>query len=151
LNRYIRWPSDWDTIVTNIEKLKSITDHLSVNITATIINVTRLYELVSFLETVLPSPATILINEVTYGPYVPFNFPDRELAIEKISLLKNTHSYAHEEIFKNKVDYFISVFENSHSDKAQLKEFFKFNDLLDNHRGVYLKDIVPELEKFRHE
>ena len=151
LNRYIRWPSDWDTIVTNIEKLKSITDHLSVNIAANIINVTRLYELVSFLETVLPSPATILINEVTYGPYVPFNFPDRELAIEKNSLLKNTYSYAHEEMFKNKVDYFISVFENSHSDKAQLKEFFKFNDLLDNHRGVYLKDIVPELEKFRHE
>ena len=53
--------------------------------------------------------------------------------------------------FKNKVDYFISVFENSHSNKAQLKDFFKFNDLLDNHRGVYLKDIVPELEKFRHE
>ena len=97
------------------------------------------------------SPATILINEVTSGPYVPFNFPDRELAIEKISLLKNTYSYAHEEMFKNKVDYFISVFENSHSNKAQLKEFFKFNDLLDNHRGVYLKDIVPELEKFRHE
>lgn len=151
LNRYIRWPADWDAIVANIEKLKNITDHLSVNITVNIINVTRLYKLVSFLETVLPSPATILINEVRDGRYSPFNFPDKQLAIEKISLLKNTHSYAHEEFFKNKVDYFISVFKNRQVDKAQLKDFFKFNDLLDNHRGVYLRDFVPELEKFRDE
>ena len=152
VNRYIRWPSDWKTITNNIEKLKQITPRICVNVTVSILNITRLYELVKFLESVLPNPPTIILNECMVGIndyYVPFNFPNNNLALDKLSLLKETYSYKNEDYFKNKVDYFLNVFQQNTSNIDTLRNFFIFNDKLDNHRGIYLRDVIPELEQFR--
>ena len=150
VNRYIRWPSDWDTIVKNIEKLKTITDNISVNVTVSIYNITKLYELVCFLESALPEPPTILLNQAAGAYNVPFNFPDKELAVSRLELLKNTKSYHKESFFKEKVDYFIDMTTNALAmNNKDLAGFFQYNDALDNLRGVRLIDYIPELDACR--
>ena len=149
VNRYIRWPSDWNTIVTNIEKLKTVTSNMSVNVTVSIYNITKLHELVCFLEDVLPNPPTIFLNQADGKYYEPFNFPDKELAVARLELLKQTKSYNKEYFFKEKVDYFINMIKQSKFNKTNLTGFFEYNDTLDNHRGIKLGDYIPELEECR--
>lgn len=149
VNRYIRWPSDWTTIVNNIAKLKTITSKIFVNVTVSMYNITRIHELVNFLETVLPEPYTILLNQASGDTYYPFNFPNKKLAVERLRLLKNTQSYSRETIFKDKVDYFIEMVERAEFNKKHLQELFNYNDALDAHRGIQLKDFIPELEECR--
>ena len=149
VNRYIRWPSDWNTIMKNIEKLKAVTSKIYVNVTVSIYNITRLHDLVTFLEDVLPYPPTILLNQADGKYYAPFKFPDKELAISRLELLKQSKSYHKESFFKEKVDYFINMMGSSTFDKNNFVEFFKYNDALDQHRGIKLADYIPELENCR--
>jgi MoaA/NifB/PqqE/SkfB family radical SAM enzyme len=149
VNRYIRWPSDWTTIENNIYKLKTLTSKIFVNVTASMYNITRLYDLIVFLENVLPPPATIMLNQASGDMYYPFNFPNKELAIERLELLKKTQSYAKESIFKEKVDYFIEMIKKHPFNKKHLEQHFKYNDSLDNLRGIALKDYIPELDACR--
>jgi len=149
VNKYIRWPADWETITKNIETLKTITEDISVNVTVSLYNITRLYELVVFLDDVLPHPPTILLNQSSKGVYWPFNFPNKELAIERLEQLKQTKSYCTESYFANKVDYFINMIKQTEFDKHQLTAFFDYNDTLDHSRGVKLADYIPELEQCR--
>jgi MoaA/NifB/PqqE/SkfB family radical SAM enzyme len=149
VNRYIRWPSDWATIIANIEKLKTVTSNISVNVTVSIYNITRLYELVCFLEQALPSPATILLNQAYGKYYEPFDFPNKELAVARLELLKQTKSYNKEYFFKEKVDYFINMIKQSTVDTSNLIGFFEYNDALDNSRGIKLADYIPELDECR--
>jgi sulfatase maturation enzyme AslB (radical SAM superfamily) len=150
VNRYIRWPSDWATIENNIAKLKQLTSKIFVNVTVSVYNITKLYELVIFLERVLPDPPTILLNQASGDFHQPFNFPNKSLAIERLEMLKQTLSYNREPLFKDKVDYFIEMTAKAVFDKRQLKRFFEYNDALDNHRGIKLKDYIPELEECRN-
>jgi sulfatase maturation enzyme AslB (radical SAM superfamily) len=149
VNRYIRWPSDWDTIVTNIEKLKAITSNISVNVTVSIYNITRLHDLVCFLELALPYPPTILLNQASGKYNIPFNFPDKELAISRLELLKHTKSYHKELFFKEKVDYFIAMIKSSIINNKNLEGFFQYTDALDSLRGIKLIDYIPELDECR--
>jgi hypothetical protein len=148
-NRYIRWPSDWKTIEKNIASLKELTSNISVNVTVSIYNITRLYELVVFLEKELPQPPTILLNQASGNVYSPFNYPDKALAIARLELLKTTRSYEQEPYFANKVDYFINMVKRSTTNLQDLSQFFKYNDALDDLRGIKLVDYIPELEEHR--
>lgn len=149
VNRYIRWPSDWDTIVKNIKKLKSITSNINVNVTVSIYNITKLYDLVCFLELALPYPPTILLNQASGKYNIPFNFPNKDLAVSRLELLKNTKSYHKEPFFKEKVDYFIAMINSSVIDKKNLAGFFQYTDALDDLRGIKLVDYIPELDECR--
>jgi hypothetical protein len=53
------------------------------------------------------------------------------------------------DIFKNKLDYFISKINTTTIDIEKLKKFFDYNDLLDQSRNVKLTDYIPELEACR--
>jgi hypothetical protein len=53
------------------------------------------------------------------------------------------------DIFKNKLDYFISKINTTTIDIEKLKKFFDYNDLLDQSRNVKLIDYIPELESCR--
>jgi hypothetical protein len=93
-----------------------------------------------------------LLNEAVAIDQVdssPFNFPNKELAIADLMLLKTAKSYQTEHFFKNKVDYFINRLQNSTVDKSTLEQFFKYNDILDKSRNIKLIDYIPELEQCR--
>ena len=149
-NRYIRWPSDWPTIEKNIVKLKKLTSNISVNTTVSIYNIARLNELVAFLEHALPDPPTILLNQASGAMYSPFNFPNKELAVAQLDQLTKTQSYHRDQYFANKVDYFINMISKSSTNIQDLRQFFKYNDALDQLRGIKLADYIPELEQCRN-
>lgn len=152
INRYIRWPSDWDSIVANIERLYEITPNVSFNVSVSMWNICNLSQLVNFLETRFPTPYTILLNEavaIDQANPSPFNFPNKELAIADLLRLRQAKSYKTETFFKNKVEYFIDRMKNSTVDSSVLEQFFKYNDRLDLSRNVKLIDYIPELEQCR--
>jgi sulfatase maturation enzyme AslB (radical SAM superfamily) len=149
VNRYIRWPSDWATIKSNIEKIKSMTTKVFVNVTVSVYNITKLNDLVMFLETVLPNHIIMLSQAKNHPGLSPFNFPNKELAIEQLELLKLTDSYSTQPIFTEKVDYFINMIKKYPVSIPDLAEFFKYNDALDASRGIKLADYIPELEECR--
>jgi MoaA/NifB/PqqE/SkfB family radical SAM enzyme len=149
VNRYIRWPADWTTIVENIQGLQEITPHICFNVTVSIWNISNLSKLVFFLEKEFPG-LYILLSQIMYPPSQMLNnFPDKGMALADLELLKQSHSYQNDASFKSKVDFYISNIQSAEFNQQQLKEFFDFNDALDQSRNIKLIDYIPELENCR--
>jgi len=148
INKYIRWPADWDTIIENVHGLYLITSNISFNVTVGIWNISNLSQLVFFLEQEFPD-TNVLLNKI-YRPkgLVFTTFPDKELALHDLELLKSSKFYQ-QFLFQSKVDYYITEMKNSSIDLTALEEFFNFNDQLDVSRNVKLIDYIPELEQCR--
>lgn len=152
VNKYVRWPSDWTSITSNIHKLYEITSNVSFNVTVSMWNISSLSKLIFYLESTYPPPPTIFLNEampIPYGDANPFNYPDKQSALTDLANLKKSISYQKEDFFKNKLDYFINRLEKTNLDYDKLKSFFMYNDKLDESRKILLKDYIPELEKCR--
>jgi MoaA/NifB/PqqE/SkfB family radical SAM enzyme len=146
VNRYIRWPSNWISLVENIKRLYEITDRISFNVTVTMWNISVLSKLIYFLDKEFNSSNIFL--SIDEGMNSPFNFPNKELVLEDLEKLKNTTSYKIDK-FKDRVEYFITRITNTEIDKEKLKNFFEYNDTLDRSRNVKLVDYIPELEECR--
>lgn len=147
VNRYIRWPSNWNTLVTNIHRIYEITDQVSFNVTVSMWNVSNLSELVLFLEKEFDRPL-IFLNEavpIRQANITPFNRPDHEVVVADLEKLKTCVSYQTEDHFKNKVDYFLSKMKTCIIDINALRKFFNYNDQLDQSRNTNLENFVPEL------
>lgn len=155
INRYIRWPSNWTTMIDNIRRLHTITQNVSFNVTVSIWNITQLKELIDFLDREFNVPI-ILMNPAVPIPannkdinISPFNFPNKQLALEKLNELKETTSYQQEEYFRGQVEFLINGVRDSDVSLTELQTFFEYNDALDASRNVTLDEYIPELEKCR--
>jgi sulfatase maturation enzyme AslB (radical SAM superfamily) len=150
VNQYIRWPANWKTIIENVHGIQEITNNLAFNVTVSIWNISSLSKLVYFLESEFPH-SPILLNKVMYPPSQEFTtFPNKELVLEDLSLLKKTNKYITDQSFKTKVDYFIHEVKETELNMSALSDFFKYNDALDASRNIQLKDYIPELEECRN-
>jgi hypothetical protein len=149
INKYIRWPADWETIVENIHGLLEITSSIAFNVTVGIWNISNLSKLVFFLEQEFPN-CPILLNQIMFPPHQMLTaFPNKDLALADLERLKQSKHYTNDESFRSKVDFYITSVTESIIDIKVLADFFKFNDTLDNSRNVKLQDYIPELEKCR--
>lgn len=152
VNRYIRWPSDWATLVKNIHELYKLTDRVSFNTTVSIWNIHCLSDLVFFLESEYNQPLIMLneaFNPQPHAEVTPWNFPDHALAIGDLEKLRSSQSYAIDPSFVDRVEYFINRLQTTEFNPNNLAEFFKYNDALDHSRKIHLKDFLPELENCR--
>lgn len=148
INKYIRWPADWDTIVENVHSLRALTERVAVNVTVGIWNISNLSRLVKFMEQEFPK-ICILLNE-NYNPNQnAIVFPDKDLAIADLELLRNTSNYRSNPLFKSKVDFYIKNMQLATINQPALEKFFEFNDTLDRSRGINLASYIPELEHCR--
>jgi molybdenum cofactor biosynthesis enzyme MoaA len=150
-NRYIRWPSDWEKIKQNIQRLKdTLSPHnYYFNTTVSIYNISQLYELFEFLDTSYPTSA-YNINLLTYPTMQqPWNFPNKKIALDNLNKIKTLKKYQNDEIFNNNINSIIQRIETCEVDLEQLSNFFKFNDILDQSRNVQLTNFIPELEHCR--
>lgn len=149
INRYIRWPADWETLIKNVHGLFEITPYVGFNVTVGIWNISNLSKLVFFLEKEFPECNTVLLNKI-YSPeaQVFTTFPNKELALNDLELLKTTRFYK-DFLFSSKVDYYISSMQDSTVNTDALTQFFKFNDALDSSRDIKLIDYIPELDACR--
>ena len=82
VNRYIRWPSKWDSLVENINRLFTITNCISFNVTVTMWNISVLSKLVKFLDKEFVRP--IIFLNVDEGQFNPFNFPNKDMVLKDL-------------------------------------------------------------------
>jgi sulfatase maturation enzyme AslB (radical SAM superfamily) len=151
LNHYIRWPSDWHKIVTNVEYLYK---HffISINITVSIYNILKLHELINFIDTNFPKAVVhCQFAESTDGMLSALNFPYSAELVDQLVQIQNLNCYKNDKLLSSFVDGLINHYQlQPKVNLLQLQYFFEFNDQLDNSRNIALIDYVPELDKARH-
>ena len=151
LNHYIRWPSDWQTIVDNVKFLTQQKHTVSINTTVSIYNICSLYKLLEFFDHEF---AGILVHcqfaESEKELFSALNFPDRNLALENLVRIRELKCYKNDLLLQSFVDGVIMHYnKNFKLDLEKLKDFFEFNDKLDQSRNIRLADYIPELEAAR--
>ena len=151
LNHYIRWPSNWNTIIDNCRYLVQQKHFVSFNVTVSIYNIWALDKLFMFLEKEFPA---CLIHCNFAGTeddvYSALNFPNPDMVLSSLKAITKMKSYHNDLLVRSFVDAFITHYDkNFKLDLKKLKAFFEFNDKLDQSRNIKLADYIPELEAAR--
>jgi len=154
LARYIRYPSDWDTIENN---LKNIKHGVSFNTTIQWLNMTRLNEIFDYIENCGIMFGGIWFQLVTDPKYLdPIYAPIfmKEKCISDIDNFLN-RPFLNEEKFNNILygelkqsliqtkEFLIKNMDNV----QHVDEFLKRMEILDRLRGQKLFDVLPELKQ----
>jgi MoaA/NifB/PqqE/SkfB family radical SAM enzyme len=150
LNHYIRHPSDWSSIIDNWRYHVSEKNVVTVNTTISIYNVDSLHVLFEFIDQEFPNTYVNTVVLTKPGYLSPLLFPDPAAALESLRLAQQTHCYQNSSITQTNIDYLVRQFQNHQANPHKLKQFYHFNDLLDQHRNIRLADHVPVLETHRH-
>ena len=150
VNHYIRWPSEWNTLIDNARYLQQ--NHvISFNVTVSIYNVSSLFNLLEFFDCNFPG---VLVHcqyaDSTNDILSPMNFPNNELVLKNLLLIRTLKCYSNDPLLSSTIEGLINYYkQNPVLDIDRLRQFFEFNDKLDGSRNVKLIDFVPELEKSR--
>ena len=151
VNQYIRWPSDWEKFKSNVEVLKKILNPHNhfFNTAVSIYNISELYSLFKFLEE--NNNTSLLSIGYVWNPehLQPWNFPDKQIALEDLNKIKTLKTYQTDLLFRSKIDGLINQMQICTPNLETLKKFFAFNDTLDQSRNVKLIDYIPKLEQCR--
>ena len=150
VNKYIRWPADWNTLTANLHGIAAITPNMSFNVTVSIWNISQLSKLIEFFDNEFPDNI-VLLNRV-YGPlhWEYTTFPNKELALLDLSKCKQSRRYLSDPSFATKVNFFIEEMQNAVVNPDEVAKFFQYNDILDKSRNIKLQDYIPELEQCRN-
>ena len=150
INHYIRWPSNWNSLINNVQYLQK--HHvISFNATVSIYNVTRLFDLLEFFDCNFPG---ILVHcqyaGSINGMLSPIRFPNAKLALERVLPIRLLKCYHNDPLLASTIEGLINHYEKElDPDIIRLRQFFEFNDKLDRSRNVKLVDYIPELEEYR--
>lgn len=150
INDYWRSGAQWEKIVSNMFLAKSMGHKISINTVPGIYNVTNMHLLFDWLDSTFPG--TAMYMQINYlGPQSAFNHPDKEAVIESMKRCQTTNVYWSDgKSCRTAIDSILHHYQNNHVlDIDNLREFFRYNDKLDQIRGVSLKDNIPELDACR--
>lgn len=151
VNKYVRWPTEWLTLIKNIDYLYENNFRISFNTVVSIYTITCLDKTINFLINRYPR-ALLHVTPVSSKEDIlsPYNFPNRNLVINTLNNIKQTSAYKGNLTIRSKIDEYYECFlKDSPIDIVKLTKFFEFNDLLDASRNVKLVDYIPELEQCR--
>jgi hypothetical protein len=150
VNHYVRWPSEWDSIIANTRYLQDNGYGVTFNIVVSIWTISRLHQLIDFLDSEFPTAIVATALAVSENDvFSPFNFVSDTLYDDLVKITK-LNCYKNDINLKSCIDGLINHFKNPQlANKQKLIEFFEFNDLLDQSRNVQLKDYIPELDQLR--
>jgi sulfatase maturation enzyme AslB (radical SAM superfamily) len=150
VNDYWRSGSSWSKVIANAHLLESLGHSISINTVPGIYNVTNMHLLFEFLDREFPM--TAIYMQVNYLPWQSaYNHPHADLVIESMKKCQQTSVYhSNGKSCKTSIDSILQHYSNNPvCDLQQLKNFFDYNDQLDQARGTELKDYIPELEAAR--
>lgn len=149
LNHYIRWPSDWKTIIENFSYLRENKRKVIINTTVSIYNIANLDRLFGFIDERFPN--TLIHIRPVESPSIlsPWLYPDRQKVVDSLERIKVLSCYHNDQLFSNNIDSMILKFKSLKNETPNLEKFFSFNDKLDQSRSIELKDYLPELESYR--
>jgi pyruvate-formate lyase-activating enzyme len=150
VNHYVRWPSVWESIIENAHYLIDHGHKVAFNITVSIYTISRLDQLLKFLDEEFPGALVHCgLAEFKNDILNPMNYFDSTLK-DKLMKIPKLNCYKNSQLLKSFVDGLILHYQEPKSiDIEKIKEFFEFNDLLDQSRNIRLKDYIPELEEYR--
>lgn len=137
LDRYIRYPSNWNKIVENFEKVKNLKNcYIEIHCTVQMYNILRLNE---FIDWALPYNAKIYFNILNHPEELNIRVLPKNL--KKIAEDK-LQPYLHLEKVKGIISYM-----NSEDWSHKMDQFYYYTDQLDKSRNEKLTDIIPEFIK----
>lgn len=150
INDYWRSGSDWDTVIKNTKLLESQGHAISINSVPGIYNVTNYHLLLEFIDREFPFAGLYL--QINYNRmHSVFNHPNAKLVLESMERCRKTRSYYIDgKSVKATIDSIYDHYSKSPSCNLEdLRDFFEYNDQLDQARNVKLGDYIPELEECR--
>jgi sulfatase maturation enzyme AslB (radical SAM superfamily) len=153
VNDYIRWGSDFDTIVTNSQRVRERGFKVALQTVFSTFSISRMHEVFQFYDQEYPDSG--LLVQVGLGQndiFMPFNHPCPDLVIDSMRRCQETNMYYQNgRSIKSMVDlilaHYLTPSYNCNNDKLQ--EFYQFNDKLDQARNSNLADYIPELAEAR--
>jgi sulfatase maturation enzyme AslB (radical SAM superfamily) len=151
LNHYIRWPSDWNTIIDNVQYLKQHNHVVSFNITVSIYNVAHLAKLLTFFDTEFPNTLVhCQLAESNNDVLSALNYPQTDQVIDNLKQVQQLNCYKNDLLLSSFIDGIITHYQTRKVvDWNKLSKFFQFNELLDQSRNIKLKDYLSELSQFK--
>jgi len=150
INDYWRWGSKFETVIENMHVLKRQGHNININCVPGIYNVTNLHLLLEYLDREF-SDTTIYMQINYFAWQSAYNNPNAKLVLESMDRCKQTSVYfSNGKSCKTTIDSLYDYYSNNPTcDLQSLKEFFEYNDKLDQARNVRLIDYIPELEECR--
>lgn len=151
LNHYIRWPSDWNTIIDNVQYLKQQNHTVSFNVTVSIYNIDTLAQLLEFFDNKFPNTLIHCQLADSKGDILSaLNHPLTDSVLYNLKQVQQLSCYKNDPLLASFVDGVIKHYQTRDSvDRDKLAKFFEFNELLDKSRNVKLEDYIPNLAQYK--
>lgn len=153
VNNYIRWGSNFETIIKNSNLAKEHGHKIGLQTVLSTYNLTRLHEIFEFYDSQYPGDSCLVQVGTGHDDiFLPYNHPNPELVLDSLYRCQKTNIYySNGRSFKSSIDLLIDYYSNPAYgvDITLLKKFYDFNDKLDQSRNSKLKDYIPELDEAR--
>ena len=134
LDRYIRYPSNWETVQRNFETIRQLDNaNIEIHCTVQMYNILRLHELIEWAK---PYGHKIYLNILNHPDYLNIRVLPEEL---KQQAKQSLQSHLDVPKMQGVIDY---MFAEDWSNK--LKDFVKYTQALDKSRNENILDIVEE-------
>lgn len=155
VQEYLRYPSDWGQVSSNLEKLASLAEDKVSIVCSPVVQKTNLSSIVDLFDylnninikynrQVIQIQPTILNNPTHLDLlYLPLEYKQEQL--KKINSWINNKYVFHSPSFTANMQQLENKCNTSVDYAENLKKFKEFTDIFDNHRNHYLKDVNPEL------
>jgi uncharacterized Fe-S cluster-containing radical SAM superfamily protein len=141
LNHYIRWPSEWTTVINNVHYLHNQGHVISFNVTVSMYNVAELHQLLSFFDQEFPG---VLVHcQLAVGITSPLSFPNPDIVLEDVEKIRQLACYQNDPLLSSFIEGIIKHFQNVVP--ADISNFVDYNTALDKSRGINLKNYAPKL------
>jgi MoaA/NifB/PqqE/SkfB family radical SAM enzyme len=157
IQEYIRYPSKWSMMDTNIKRLVELSDNITITPTPVIqiTNLNKCVELFEYFESYNRKANKMVIDmypiNLTFPPhlnllYLPLDFKMKcwekiEFWINKYCKYQTPNFYSVMSGIQTKCKTDVSLNEI----KRNLSQYMKYNLMFDTHRNVRLLDVNPEL------
>jgi glutamate-1-semialdehyde 2,1-aminomutase len=154
VNEYIRAPSDWTQISSNIEKLAQMPNvHLGITPTVQVYNVFDLVNIIKWVEDLnnkfnKNSFIDFLVN--THPHHLNVNILPNELkkeALDELVAYRDNYMQVHNHMTMNSLNGIIGLLQQPRTEnwKEEVERFRTFTLSLDQHRNQTIKDLDPRI------
>lgn len=158
MQEYLRYPSKWSQIDSNLQKLLSLGNNISIRLSPVIqiTNLNRITELFEYFESInrkLQRGAFELFPIILENPdYLNARNLPLDFKIKSWGLIEqwvSANCKYQKPIFHNKLSALKNKCFEDVDYTEKLTEYFEFNDILDQHRSQSLNDVNPNLYKLK--
>lgn len=152
VNDYIRWKSDFGTVVNNANMMKSLGHKIGLQTVPSMYNLTSLHKLFEFFDQEFPDSSCLVQAAQSPHGLEPWNHPCPDLVVASMEQCFKTNTYlANGRSCQGYIEGIHAFYSNPDyvCNPVLLKRFFQYNDQLDQARNSRLGDYIPELENAR--